>query len=122
MKRKGLLILLLFVSLFVLVGCGEEDEASALIGTWKGLTDGETREQQIETVYTFKDGGKVEYSNEYGFNLSGNYTLDGNKVTIKLDTWEKERVYEFEIKDGKLTMKTDDVYLPSYTDMEKQEE
>ena len=118
MKKKYLLLITLFVSLFLFVGCGKEK--SELVGTWKGLTDGESREYQMETTYTFDDDGTVKYSNEYGFDSTGTYKIDGNKVTIKLTTWDKEKVYEFSIKDDKLTLTIDDQISPTYTDMVRQ--
>ena len=113
MKKKILLVFVLFISIFVLVGCGKEK--SELVGTWKGLTDGESRDNQIETTFVFNEDGTAEYSNEFGITSTGTYEIDGNKVTIKLTVWEK--VYEFKITDNKLTLTTDDILSPTYTDM-----
>jgi hypothetical protein len=42
-------------------GCEKSDKE--LVGTWKGLTDGDPREKQIETTFTFKSGGDIAYEN-----------------------------------------------------------
>ncbi len=126
MKKNVLLIVLIVILIFGILfvvhtmGNGREPK-DLLIGTWKGLTDGESREYQVETTFTFEKDGKLTYSNEYGFTSKGKYEITENLITLKTETWDKERVYEFEIKDNKLTMKTKDIYLPNYTDMEKQE-
>ena len=98
MKKKLLLISVLFVSLFVFAGCGGSD--NELVGTWKGLTDGESRDMQIETTFTFKSGGDVVYSNEFGLESIG--------------------TYEFKVDKEKLSLTATDVYSPSYSEMTKQ--
>lgn len=117
MKKKFLLLSLFFVSLFVLVGCGSSNE---LVGKWKGLTDGDSRENQIETTFEFKSGEDVEYSNEYGIKSSGTYEIKDNTVTIKLDTWDQSKDYEFKVDGDKLSLTATDRYSPSYSEMVKQ--
>ena len=116
MKNKLLLVTLFAVSLFLFVGCGKSDP---LEGTWKGLTDGESRNMQIETTFTFK-GGEVEYKNEYGFNGKGTYEIKDDSVTIKLEIWNKEKVYKFDVKDDTLSLTATDKYSPSYSELKKQ--
>ena len=118
MKKKYLLLTILFVSLFVFVGCGKSD--NELVGTWKGLTDGESREMQIETTFEFKSNGNVSYSNEYGIDSTGTYEIKENKVDIKLESWDKTKTYEFKVENDKLSLKATDVYSPSYSEMVKQ--
>ena len=118
MKKKYLLIVTVFLSLFLLVGCGGKD--NALVGEWKGLTDGESRDMQIETTFNFKSNGDVEYSNEFGINSTGTYEIKDDIVTIKLESWESAKDYKFEVKDDKLSLTAQDVYSPSYSEMVKQ--
>ena len=117
MKKSILLLTVLFVSLFVLVGCGSSNE---LVGTWKGLTDGESRDMQIETTFEFKSNNDVNYENEYGIKSSGTYEIKDDIVTIKLDTWDQAKEYKFEVKDKKLSLTATDIYSPSYKEMIKQ--
>ena len=117
MKKKLLLFSLFFVSLFVFAGCGSSNK---LVGSWKGLTDGESRDMQIETTFTFKKNGDVEYKNEFGFDSNGTYEIKDDEVTIKLESWDKEKVYKFKITDDKLSLTATDIYSPSYSEMVKQ--
>ena len=118
MKKKLLLISILFVSLFVFAGCGGSD--NELVGTWKGLTDGESRDMQMETTFTFKSGGNVEYSNEFGIESTGTYEIKENKVDIKLESWDQTKTYEFKVDGDKLSLIVTDAYSPSYSEMVKQ--
>ena len=113
--KKILLVSILFVSVFLLVGCGSSNE---LVGSWKGLTDGESRDVQMETTFTFKSDGNVEYSNEFGITGTGTYEIKENVVTIVLDLWTKD--YEFKVDGNKLSLKATDAYSPSYSEMIKQ--
>ncbi len=180
MKKKYLLIVTVFLSLFLLVGCGGKDnalvgewkgltdgesrdmqmettfnfksngdveysnefginstgtyeikddivtikleswESAKEVGEWKGLTDGESRDMQMETTFNFKSNGDVEYSNEFGINSTGTYEIKDDIVTIKLESWESAKDYKFEVKDDKLSLTAQDVYSPSYSEMVKQ--
>ena len=117
MKKKILLVTLFAVSLFLLVGCGSSKDE--LDGTWKGLSDAETRNLQIETTFTFKDG-EVEYHNEYDFHGKGTYEIKDDTVTIKLDLWDKDKVYKFSVKDDTLALTATETYSPSYSELKKQ--
>lgn len=118
MKKKIFLISLFFVSLISLVGCGKS--ADKLKGTWKGLSDGESRDYQIDTTFKFDGNSNVEYENEYGIKSKGTYEIKDNKVTISLETWDSKKEYEFTINDNKLSLKATDVYSPSYSELIKQ--
>lgn len=117
MKKKYLLLIAIFTFTFVLVGCGKSSE---LEGTWKGLTDGESRDTQMETTFTFKSGGEVEYKNEFGITSTGKYELKDNIVVIDLETWDKAKEYEYKVDGDKLSLKATDVYSPSYSELVKQ--
>ncbi len=117
MKKILLLIPLFFVSI-LFFGCGKS--SNELLGSWKGLTDGSSREYQIETTFNFKNDGNLEYSNEFGIKSSGTYEINENKVTIKLEIWDESKVYEFKVEDDKLALTATDVYSPSYSEMIKE--
>ena len=115
--KKYLLVLTLIVSVVFLTACGSSNE---LEGTWKGLTDGESRDNQIETTFVFKSGGEVEYSNEYGIKGNGTYEIKDDVVNIKLNTWDQAKDYKFKVDGDKLSLTATDVYSPSYSELKKQ--
>lgn len=46
---------------------------------------------------------------------SGTYTLtDDSKVTIKIDLWDDEKVYEYVVSDGTLKLTATDGLSPDY--------
>ncbi len=108
--KRVITFVVLFVSVFLLTACG----GNKLIGTWEGKT-----EDGLGTTFTFKSGDKVEYSNEYGIKSTGTYKIEKDKVTISLESWDKEKVYKFAVKNNKLSLTATDKISPSYTDMVK---
>ena len=117
MKKRFLLFSLFVASLFIFAGCGSSNK---LVGTWKGLTDGESRDMQIETTFKFEKNGDVSYSNEYGITSDGTYEIKDDKVVISLETWSESKTYEFKVDGDKLSLTATDVYSPSYSEMKKQ--
>lgn len=109
--KKYLFSLMLILCVVTLVGCGNKNK---LVGTWEGKT-----EDGMKTTFEFKKDGKVNYDNEYGFKSSGTYTTKDNKVTIKLESWDKEKVYEYKVENKKLSLKATDKLSPSYDSMTK---
>ena len=109
--KKYVVSIVAVISLFLVVGCGKSNK---LIGKWDGKTN-----DGLKTTSEFKKDGTVNYDNEYGFDSTGTYKIEDNKVTISLESWDKDKVYEFEIKDNKLTLKATDQYSPSYSNMTK---
>ena len=109
--KKIFYSLILVVGVFALVGCGKTNK---LVGTWEGKTN-----DGMNTTFTFKKDGKVDYSNEYGINSNGTYEIKDSEVTIKLESWDKEKVYKFEVKDKKLSLTATDSLSPSYAEMVK---
>ncbi len=108
--KKFLFSLVLVCSLLLVTACG----GNKLVGTWVGdSNDG------LKTTFEFKKDGKVSYKNEYGFDSKGTYEVKDDKVTIKIESWDKEKVYKYEIKDGKLKLTATDKYSPSYNSMTK---
>ena len=110
--KKVLYSLILLVGVFTLVGCGKSNK---LVGTWEGKTN-----DGMNTTFTFKKDGKVDYSNEYGFNSNGTYTVKDSEVTIKLESWDQTKTYEFKVDGDKLSLIATDAYSPSYSEMVKQ--
>ncbi len=109
--KKYLLNSLIVFTLILVVGCGKSNK---LVGTWNGSTlDG------LETTFVFKKNGSVEYKNQFGINSEGTYKIDGDKVTISLKSWDDDKVYDFSIKDNKLSLTATDKYSPSYKEMIK---
>ena len=90
-----------------------------IIGTWQGKTN-----DGLDTAMIFKEEGKIEYDNEYGFDSKGTYEFTGdNKISIKIESWDKAKEYEFEFKDKTtLSLKATDEYSPSYDEMKKVDE
>ena len=117
MKKKYLLVLSLFVSLFLFAGCGKND--NELVGKWEGHTYAAEEEYQISTTFEFENGGKVTYINGYGTNATGKYTVSGNTVVIEVSAWDKPKEYKFKIEDNKLDLTAQDDYSPSYVGLEK---
>ena len=106
-------LLVVLVAVLILVGCGKK---SPLLGTWNGDT-----QDGLNTTFIFEKDGNVEYKNEYGFDSEGTYKINKDEVTIKLDSWDKEKVYKFEVKNNKLTLTATDKYSPSYDSMTKKD-
>lgn len=111
MKKKIFLSLLVILSLVLVVGCGKKE---AIAGSWTGTTADSLK---MEVTLTFENG-KFTYKNSSA-TVEGTYTIEDNKVTIECDDWSKEKVYEYEIKDGKLSLTATDLFSPSYKDLEK---
>lgn len=110
MKRFLLSVIAVF-SLVLVVGCGK---SNPIVGTWKGeTTDG------LKTTFVFEKNKKVSYENQFGIKSEGTYKIDGDKVTISLKLWDEDKVYDFKVKDNKLSLTATDKYSPSYKDMEK---
>lgn len=108
--KRFLVCMVAILSIFLVTGCGK----NAIVGTWEGSsTDG------LKTTFEFKSNGDVAYDNEYGFDSIGTYKIKGDTITIKLDSWDKEKEYKYEIKDKKLSLTAQDEYSPNYKDMEK---
>jgi uncharacterized protein (TIGR03066 family) len=98
------------MSIFLVTACGK----STIIGEWEGAAD-----DGLKVAFEFKADGTVAYSNEYSFSSTGTYKVKGSKVTIKLESWEKEKEYKFKIEKNKLSMTAQDDYSPNYTDLNR---
>lgn len=109
--KKYFGIFMVVVCLLCVTACGKGNK---LVGKWTGETN-----DGLETTFNFKKDGKVEYSNEYGFDSTGTYEIKKDVVTITLESWSESKEYKFEVKDGKLSLTAQDKYSPSYKEMIK---
>lgn len=110
---KKIFISLVTVCIAVLlVGCSSSD---ILKGTWSGEDD-----FYGEVTFAFDGNGTVTYSTNMVDNIKGTYTIDSDtKVTIKLESWSNEKVYNYTIKNNVLELSADDIYSPSYSNLLK---
>ena len=106
--KKVLVGLVLCLSLVFITGCGSDK----LKGAWSGESN-----DGLKSTFTFDGKGEVTYKNDF-YENKGTYTIENNKVTIK-DVWSDNKVYEFTIKDDKLTLTATDNYSPSYKNLGK---
>ncbi len=107
--RKYIMVVLLVV-LFLVTACS----SNRIVGKWI-----DTNEDNIETIFEFKNDGEVLYTNSDGVEVAGTYNLDGDLIIINLEIWSKPIEYKFFIEDEKLTLTSNDDYSPSYINMEK---
>lgn len=118
MKKRSLIILTLFISLFLFVGCGKKE--NELIGTWEGHSNEVEEQYQMGATFIFETDGKVTYKNSYGTNATGKYVIkEDHIVSIEVSAWDKAKEYKYKIEDGKLSLTAQDQYSPSYVGLEK---
>lgn len=106
------LVALLLVMVVVLAGCGSKDPIK---GKWSGKNDDGT-----QTDWEFKGNGNCTMKNEFGFEGKGTYKVEDSKVTIKLEDWDEEKVYEFKVDGNKLSLTPTDPLSPTYAELVKQ--
>ena len=87
-----LITVLLISTLFILTGCGK----ASVVGKWSGKNN-----DDVETEWEFKKGGKCTMKNAYGFEGEGTYSIEDTKLKIKLESWDEEKVYEFKLEGDK---------------------
>ena len=69
------------------------DKEPTLIGSWKGETEG--------GIYIFRENGTIEImsTEATGYEISGNYTLEGNVINVTLTlTIIEEEIISWEMK------------------------
>ena len=110
--KKYLIGFLTIVMCFVLVGCGKKNE-TGIKGVWRL-----EKVQNGPITITFKDKNVMNFTSGT-YQSDGTYKVEGNKVTF-YDVWEYDEVFEYEIKDGRLSLNAVDEETMSYIDMEKQ--
>ena len=103
--KKFLSVVLAFMVLatacFVLAGCSKGDE---LEGTWKGSTVEDDPDYALGVTMKFDGKGKLTYSTDYSSEQSGTYTIEGDQLTISLDSWDNDQHFTFKITDNALDL------------------
>ena len=109
MKKLAALILSIAI-LLTLASCGSKD---ALAGTWSA-------EFEYDGVITgtFDGKGKCTMENAY-MNQDGTYTINGDQLTVTLESWSEPSTYTFSVDGNSLTMNENSGYGISGT-FEKQ--
>lgn len=102
---SAVLCLIIILSLAACSGGGD-----ALKGTWvQENTDYGT------VTWDFNGNGKCTLDTDFLDKASGTYTItDDGKITIKIDLWEEEKVYEYTVSDSNLKLTATDGLSPDY--------
>lgn len=93
--RRILALVLAAAALTALVACGAKD---ALAGTWKGDLGADGT-----ITWTFDGKGKCTLQNTF-LKQNGTYTIEGDQVTVQLETWSDSQTYTFSVDGDNLTM------------------
>lgn len=109
MKKLAALILSIAI-LLTLASCGSKD---ALAGTWSAEF-----EYDGAITWTFDGKGKCTMENAY-MNQDGTYTINGDQLTVTLESWSEPSTYTFSVDGNSLTMNENSGYGISGT-FEKQ--
>ena len=109
MKKLAALILSIAI-LLTLASCGSKD---ALAGTWSAEF-----EYDGVITWTFDGKGKCTMENAY-MNQDGTYTINGDQLTVTLESWSESSTYTFSVDGNSLTMNENSGYGISGT-FEKQ--
>lgn len=107
--KLSLLIIIIISTLFILTGCGKDE----LKGTW-----GDGVDDFYNANWTFDGKGKVTMKSDFAEG-TGNYSINGDIVTVELDIWENKKEYKFIIENNKLTLEATDEISPSYKELTK---
>lgn len=99
--KKYVGLLLIVAALLTLASCGSKD---ALAGTWSA----ELGEDGVIT-WSFDGKGECTMENAY-MKQSGTYTIDGDQLTVKLETWSDPSTYTFSVDGSSLTMNENSGY------------
>ena len=89
-------LLLALVMILGLTACGGSKDA--LSGTWSA----ELGEDGVIT-WTFNGKGKCTMENAY-MKQNGTYTVDGDQLTVTLESWSEPSTYTFSLDGNSLTM------------------
>ena len=109
MKKLAALILCIAV-LLTFASCGSKD---ALAGAWSAEF-----EYDGVITWTFDGKGKCTMENAY-MNQDGTYTINGDQLTVTLESWSEPSTYTFSVDGNSLTMNENSGYGISGT-FEKQ--
>ena len=104
-------LLLALVMILGLTACGGSKDA--LSGTWSA----ELGEDGVIT-WTFNGKGKCTMENAY-MKQNGTYTVDGDQLTVTLESWSEPSTYTFSLDGNSLTMNENSGYGISGTFIKK---
>ncbi|MGN0460152.1 MAG: DUF5640 domain-containing protein [Ruminococcus sp.] len=106
--KKVISALLCIVMVLSFASCGGSGDA--LEGTWvQEGTDYGT------VTWNFDGSGKCTLDTDLLDNAEGTYTIkDDSNVTIKIDLWGEEKVYEYSVSDSTLKLTATDDLSPDY--------
>ena len=93
--KKFVALVLITAALLSLAACGSKD---ALAGTWSA----ELGEDGVIT-WMFNGKGKCTMENAY-MKQNGTYTIDGDQLTVKLESWSDASTYTFSVDGSSLTL------------------
>jgi len=111
---SAIMVMTLLLSLAACSGGGD-----AFSGTWEGESGGmiSTWNFNGSGVCTLKNTVVMEDDDDFVIDLSGTYVLDeeAGTVTINMELWDSEKVYEYAVDGTTLTMEATDYFSPDYT-------
>ena len=99
---KTLALLLALTMVLCLAACGGSKDA--LSGTWSA----DLGDDGVIT-WTFDGKGKCTMENSY-MKQKGTYTIDGDQLTVTLESWSDPSTYTFSVDGSSLTMNENSVY------------
>lgn len=95
MKKFVALLLIAATLLTFAAACGAKDE---LAGTWSAEF-----EYDGTITWTFDGRGKCTLVDYFG-ELKGTYTIEGDQLTVKLESWSEPSTYTFSVDGNTLDM------------------
>ena len=101
MKKFVALLLIAATLLTFAAACGAKDE---LAGTWSAEF-----EYDGTITWTFDGRGKCTLVDYFG-ELKGTYTIEGDQLTVKLESWSEPYTYTFPLDGNSLTMEENTGY------------
>lgn len=93
--KKIIAAILTLTLILAMTACGSKD---VLAGTWTA----ELGEDGTIT-WTFNGNGKCTMENAY-MKQNGTYTIDGDQLTVTLESWSDPSTYTFSVEGDSLTM------------------
>ena len=99
---KTLALLLALTMVLCLAACGGSKDA--LSGTWSA----DLGDDGVIT-WTFDGKGKCTMENAY-MKQKGTYTIDGDQLTVTLESWSDPSTYTFSVDGSSLTMNENSGY------------
>ena len=99
--KKWIILLLVAASLLTFAACGSKD---ALAGTWSADLG-----EDGTITWTFDGKGKCTMENFF-MKQNGTYTIEGDQLTVTLETWSEPSTYTFSVDGSSLTLNENSGY------------